>query len=596
MPLRLSNFGLPMLAKDLREMAQRRRTYAVRVAFALLIFSLSAVLFVPIYHLTQRSPKGILGQGAMLLYDLYVVEWFGVCLFVPAVVSGALAAEKERDTLQLLFLTRLGPWTILAEKLLSRFVPVATFLLVSIPPLFVAYALGGVRQRDVEFAALGLSVTAFQVGCLSLFCSAFCATSSSAFLLTYFLLGCVFLFPALTYAAVYLVDPSLVTPFLGSGWHVWLNCTTGITPWFYNPMFSFRPFHTSRLPLLIISGSGALFLVLARLVIVRRASPQPKYRLRRFLQWLDRFLGRLNDRVARGVVFGRSGADLPKENPVVWRECRRGNLGQINYLVRFLLVLELPILLPTTYYVLTTKDLTFSGLETPALLLWLIAVLVVLARSSGLFAAEKSRQTLDILLATPLPLAALVGGKMRALWRVVLVVSIPIFLQALLRGYLQASYSYGGRRWSYYRLQGFDSSQSAQLYVVMDVVNLVLVLSLAAQLAFLSGLLAKTQGRALVAALGIFAAWCFIPFIVHRFTLGSHSMLYFSPISGLLANEWVEVNNSFGLADAESRHSGFYLLIHCGLYAAIVATLAWVNHLLARRILLRLSRVRSPAM
>jgi hypothetical protein len=232
------------------------------------------------------------------------------------------------------------------------------------------------------------------------------------------------------------------------------------------------------------------------------------------------------------------------------------------------------------------------------LLLWLIAVLVVLARSSGLFAAEKSRQTLDILLATPLPLAALVGGKMRALWRVVLVVSIPIFLQALLRGYLQASHSYGGRRWSYYRLQGFDSSQSAQLYVVMDVVYLVLVLSLAAQLAFLSGLLAKTQGRALVAALSIFTAWCFIPFIVRLYTLGfgSDSMLYFSPISGLLANEWVEVNNSFGLGDAESRHSGFYLLIHCGLYAAIVATLAWVNHLLARRILLRPSRVRSPAM
>ncbi len=279
-------------------------------------------------------------------------------------------------------------------------------------------------------------------------------------------------------------------------------------------------------------------------------------------------------------------------------QSRRGNLGQINYLVRFLLVLELPILLPTTYYVLTTKDLTFSGLETPSLLLWAIAVLVVLARSSGLFAAEKSRQTLDVLLATPLPLAALVGGNRALLARGVGRLDPDFLAHALLRGYLQASYSYGGRRWSYYRMQGFDSSQNAQLYVVMDVVYLVLVLSLAAQLAFLSGLLAKTQGRALVAALSIFTAWCFIPFIVRLYTLGfgSDSMLYFSPISGLLANEWVEVNNAFGLGDAESRHSGFYMLVHCGLYAAIVATLAWVNHLLARRILLRPSRVRSPAM
>src|SRR5580704_10416189 len=124
MTFRLSEFGLPMLAKDLVEMAQRRRTYAVRVAFALLVFSMSAVLMLPVYGWAKGSPIGMLGRGSMLLYALYVIEWLGLCLFVPAVVSGALADEKERNTLQLLFLTRLGPWTILLEKLLSRLVSV----------------------------------------------------------------------------------------------------------------------------------------------------------------------------------------------------------------------------------------------------------------------------------------------------------------------------------------------------------------------------------------------------------------------------------------------------------------------------------------
>ena len=82
---------------------------------------------------------------------------------------------------------------------------------------------------------------------------------------------------------------------------------------------------------------------------------------------------------------------------------------------------------------------------------------------------------------------------------------------------------------------------------------------------------------------------------MRRFTFATDPVLYFSPISGLLANEFVEVNNSLGLGDAESRHSGFYVLIHCGVLAAIVATLAWVNHVLAGRILLRPSRIRSPA-
>jgi hypothetical protein len=85
----------------------------------------------------------LLGQGAKLLDALYAIEFAGICLFVPALASGALAAKKELNTLQPLFLTRLGPSTMLLEKLLSRFVPVATFLPVSLPLLFVAYLMGG---------------------------------------------------------------------------------------------------------------------------------------------------------------------------------------------------------------------------------------------------------------------------------------------------------------------------------------------------------------------------------------------------------------------------------------------------------------------
>jgi hypothetical protein len=102
--------------------------------------------------------------------------------------------------------------------------------------------------------------------------------------------------------------------------------------------------------------------------------------------------------------------------------------------------------------------------------------------------------------------------------------------------------------------------------------------------------LAKTQGRALTAALGVFVAWCFLPLIVRRYTFAPDQMLYFSPLTGLLANEFVDVNNSLGFFEPDSRSSGFYLMIHCGLFAAIVATLAWVNHVLASRVLLRPAR------
>jgi hypothetical protein len=436
-------------------------------------------------------------------------------------------------------------------------------------------------------------VTAFQVGCISLFCSAYCATSASAFLMSYLLTIFVFLFPALTYFVVVFVDRSLVPSMLGSAWHFWLNSTQGMTPWIYMPGAAFRPYHTSKWPLLVISGIGLFFLLLARLAIVRRSAPQPTYRVRRFFQWLDRGFGWVNDRLARGIVFGGSRHDLPGDNPVAWRESRRGNLGRVNYLVRILFVLEFPILFPTVLYVLTTRDVTFSGLSAPGLLLWTIALLVVFVRSAGLIAAEKARQTLDVLLATPLPLSALVGQKMRGLWRVLAIVSVPIVVQAMFIGYFQTSAS--GWRNSYYSLQGFDPSQSAELHVIVVGLNLVILLGLAAQLAFLFGLTAKTQGRAVTGVLGLFVAWSFIPVVVRMFGDTGGWTLYLSPISGLLVNEYPEVGRTWWLRrGTEEGRWGFYLLVHCGIYATIVAILAWINQLLARRVLLRPSRALSP--
>jgi ABC-type transport system involved in multi-copper enzyme maturation permease subunit len=574
-----ANFGLPLLAKELTELAERRRTYHLRVAFAIGLFLLAVALFIRLYQWTVFWG---LGYGSILLDNVYEIEWFGLCLFVPTAVCGALAEEKERNTLELLYLTRLGPWTILFEKLLSRFLPVATFLLVSLPILAVAYALGGLKQSDVEFAGLGLLVSAFQVACISLFCSAFCTTASAALLSSYVVILSVFFLPPATYYGYEFVTGSY--PILTPTWEFWLNSTQGITLWIYFPRAALHAFHRSWEPLAIITTSGLLFLLLARLVMPRLIAARPKHRLRHFYQWLDRGFKRVNDRLARGVEFGRSGSDLPADKPVAWRESRRGNLGRMNYLVRALLLLELPIMAPTVVYVMTTRDHTFSRLGLPPVLLWTIAILIVLVRSAGLFSGEKSQQTLDLLLASPLSLKALVGQKLRALWSVAALVSVPILLHASLRGYLLGSYG-DGLHWTYYGSQGFNVSQSAWLYVITTAVNLVIVLGLAAQLGFFIGLRAKTQGRAVAWSLGVFCLWCWVPYLVSEYAHVTEWGLYFSPISGVWANE--SQHTCWWLREAERGQWGFYLLVHCGIYATFVAMLAWLNFHIARRVLLR---------
>jgi ABC-type transport system involved in multi-copper enzyme maturation permease subunit len=604
MKRRWAGFGLPLLSKELAEMAQLRRTYAVRVAFAVLIYLTSTLFFLPVYWMLQRTPKGLFGHGAAVLDGVYAIEWGGLALFVPAIVSGALTAEKERNTLQLLFLTKLGPWTILLEKLLSRLVPVATFLLVSLPLLFIAYLLGGLTQTDLGLATVELVLTAFQLASIALFCSAFCATSASAFILSYVLTAFVFLFPFLALLAIFFFNWCSVK--IGAGqiglnflreyraaFDALLTSTVGLNlEWVGRGGFGpsgVRPFHTTLPPFVVIPVIGVLFLFLARGVVVRRAAPQPKHRIRRLFAWLDRLFTRLNDRYAKGILLVPPGSGVPEANPVAWRERRRGNLGRVNYLIRILLLLESPILFFSVLSAASSaRDVNFTTLGTVGLLLWPIALLIVIVRASGLIAAEKARQTLDVLLTTPLSLSELMGAKMRGLWRVKAIVAVPILFQAFLIAYLRLS---AGGRGSWMReRQGFATIGEAAFYEFMIAVNILLLFSLAAELAFLVGLYAKTQGRAVTAVLGLFAAWSFLPLLV-RISIDAdwaRQLLYQSPIADLLVNEFPELGVKWGSARfGDIPDWQYYPLLHCVIFAAIVWALAVVNRRLAAQVLLR---------
>jgi ABC-type transport system involved in multi-copper enzyme maturation permease subunit len=593
-----------MLAKDLAELAQRRQTYWLRVWFALLLYAVTALVFAPGYVRSGTSPLAVLGSGGRLLSSLYELEWLGLCLFVPAIVSGAFAAEKERNTLQLLFLTRLGPWTILFEKLFSRLVPVAALLLVSFPILLIAFSLGGVTQRDVYFVTLELLGTAIEVGCISLFCSAFCATTASAFVMSYLILVGLYVGPYLG-VAVYLGIASWKYHFrLGA---VYANADTDammttlnmisstnglrfdwILSHFGNSPLTVLPFHRSYLPPMVMTSIGLLFVVMARVVVLRRMSPQPTHRLRRLFGHLDRVF----DRLGGGIELGRRKGDLPDKRPVLWREARRGNLGRLNYLIRVMLLIEVPILFPTALYAMVVKDSIV-----PTFLLWSIAFLVVFVRSAGLIGAERARQTLDVLMTTPLSLTVLVGEKWRGLLRVMAVVSVPVLVGAIINGYLQMGLS--RPREAFYALQGLDS-RSMFSYLLVVAVNLVILLPLAAQLSFLFGLLAKTQTRATMAALGVFFTWSMLPLIVRAFWTNSCSpwTLYFTPMGAVAANEAPELGLvRFGEDDWQLAHESgaFYLLPHWLTYAAIVGLLACVNFWVARRVLVRPSLWRIEA-
>ncbi len=168
MKLSLPRWGLPLLAKELVEQAARPRTYVVRVVYAVLLFFAGFMFYYSIVSRYNASPYAVLGHGRELFQAIINLQFVGIYLFAPAMTCGVLTFEKERNTLGLLFLTRLGPWTIVLEKYLGRIIPMCSFLILSLPLLVIAYSLGGFTQQYVWTGVWLLLITVFQVSALAL--------------------------------------------------------------------------------------------------------------------------------------------------------------------------------------------------------------------------------------------------------------------------------------------------------------------------------------------------------------------------------------------------------------------------------------------
>src|ERR1035441_4614839 len=151
--------------------------YVIRVAYALVLFGAFCVYYVR--HLAE-GPVLAMGGGLGPFNFLVAAQLVTIFLFLPPLMAGALAQEKERETLGLLFLTDLTPWELILQKYVGRLIPMLTLLFLSLPLLAVAYSLGGVSAGMLYSSAAALFLTCLWVGALALECSAHEATTFQA--------------------------------------------------------------------------------------------------------------------------------------------------------------------------------------------------------------------------------------------------------------------------------------------------------------------------------------------------------------------------------------------------------------------------------
>jgi len=201
--------------------------------------------------------------------------------------------------------------------------------------------------------------------------------------------------------------------------------------------------------------------------------------------------------------------------------------------------------------------------------------LMVVAKSATFFASERSRQTLDILLSTPLTGHQIFEQKMASIYRLVLIFAIPFVVMLFLDGLLK---EINGHDWFRRRMYG---DFSFGIYFLSSLVTVAIYVPILAWLAAIIGLRTRKQISALIWSLASIFAWSLLPMFIAvgifdaTGTLpgdGAAIFLLASPLPFFVLNELFEVHQVL------PRNMPIVLLfaINTAIYGAALLGLRWL--------------------
>lgn len=182
----------PVLLKDLIGLLRLKRVAAIQVFF-LLVLGLLVMLTWP----QSGVLEGTFGAGEsagvasaargqdQLLLSLVIGQIILLILFVPGIASVALSGEKEANTLEMLYASRLSPAEIIFGKVGFAISFPILLLLTALPFVALLTFRGDVRAGDLVWSYLILFVTAFMLAIVCLMISALCKQSATALVVAY---------------------------------------------------------------------------------------------------------------------------------------------------------------------------------------------------------------------------------------------------------------------------------------------------------------------------------------------------------------------------------------------------------------------------
>ena len=160
----------PILAFSATRRMRSFRTMLIVIAYMAALLTLALVILGPFLggnvYLTDT------GRSSMAYLLLIGIQFGLLILIAPAMTSGAIAGERERQTLDLLLVTNTGSFRILLGKVMESFAVLALLIVCGLPVMSLCMLTGGITIGQILIGELFLLAEAFACVSVGVFCSA----------------------------------------------------------------------------------------------------------------------------------------------------------------------------------------------------------------------------------------------------------------------------------------------------------------------------------------------------------------------------------------------------------------------------------------
>ena len=192
--------GNPILTKEMATRVRGWQSPSMLLLYPLFLGGAVLLLFRFVYGL--RGPLN--PEVGWAVYTVLALGQLGLlAVVVPALTSGVISGERERQTLDLLTTTQMSAFAIVIGKLMGSLAYALLLIVVSLPVFSIVLFFGGVQLTDLLALLLIYFMTAVTYGALGVFVSSWLRRTQVSAVLTYILVFLLLIGAPMLGAAIY---------------------------------------------------------------------------------------------------------------------------------------------------------------------------------------------------------------------------------------------------------------------------------------------------------------------------------------------------------------------------------------------------------